>query len=467
MRQGANQLGLKVTVQDVKNERGLCAHLHRKPRICLGVKGLGIAKYVVQGWKCLQEDVSNGEISEEDIEVDSVEPTDGNYVADGGDPWAQIGFQIPLQEQKKVNTDAVPNLLEMWGTTDESPQKTGQGEIPQCPGAPLKRKRTIDLEDDENNYAKSSKEKMTATAWRIRKLAHMFDKYSVKDTLTLLQKCKENDKDYEFAYLCFSAGNQKMLEEKAALLNSTNDEAKSLIDLFIETSLETPLSPEGYMDIQTTKQTFFEWCVEQSVDSIEFMLQYYLVLTGNAGKKNAVILQGESNAGKTVWLDAMIYMKDLVGFATKSENFAFQGLPGSRICRCDEIQLTPTNVDDWKRLLSGEEFEVQIKCQGNKKVSKLPIFGSCNNAITSFLTAQDKRAVENRMLLIKGLKKSEVLEIALKENEGRKPNPEFFQNILKKMHRYKLDDLQATYCDIIECNENELVQDFKVDVFDF
>lgn len=439
VRQSAKQVNVNIILQNVTNPIRLCAHFHVKPRMFFGVKDLAMAEFVIKGYHQMQKrltDLETGDVTNENLGEEDTLPSDDSI-------WGELGFKI--QKQKDVSTSPAEgvSLLDMFDAPSTS---TAPPEKPW----PLKRS-SVDAHLDEDNWADYKHKKLTVVGKRIKDISELFKKYNCKDLLTLLQVSKDNNDDYHMAYCSFTAHNQKQIEDKAAQLAATVDEPEFLIDLFLNHPLPTTISTgHSYLTVEKTRDLFLDWCREQAIVEGQFLLEYYMVLTGLAGKKNAMILQGQSNAGKTLWLDAMLYMRDLVGYATKSENFAFQSLPNARIARCDEIQLTQTNVDEWKRLLSGEEFYVQVKNQGDKKISALPVFGSCNNTFVQFLTHQDAQAITNRVFLYSNLTESTVLSENYDAEEGRKPNPNFFKNCLREMHSFPVSRLIDTYTYMVE-----------------
>lgn len=467
LRQSAKNCGVGITLQQVNNPVGFCAHMLRPPRMCFGVRELGMAEYLVKGYKGLIQHVTNGEIELSDI---STEIQGDVMDADNDESiWNSLGFGIPQQTQREVGESTEGrSLLDMF---DDKPSTSSfyremsepnTGDYVERVEMPKSTKRRLDMSEvDEENYASRKHQKMTNTAVRIKELTKLFQEYQCNDLLTLLQKSKENSKDYDLAYVCFTAANQKQLEDKAAILASNVSETKPLLEIMLEAELNTPENVDhGYLTVSETYNLFMDWCNEQNIDVGKFILEYWQVLTGNGGKRNALILQGTSNAGKTVWLDAMLFVPALVGYVTKSENFAFQQLPGSRVARCDEILLSQNNVDDYKRLLSGEEFSVQIKNQADKKISGLPVFGSCNNAFIQFIAGTDGQAIMNRVFLYSNLKSSDCLRTSFDVNSSRRPNPKFFQRILKELTSYETGVVLDMYNSIIDCDNAEATETF-------
>lgn len=443
VRTSAKQIGVGIVLQNVNNAVALCAHLHREPRMFFGVRDLAMAEYVVKGYKDYvnkKQTISCADI-EEDLTCEEDIPSTSDESV-----WDSLGFKVQKQKEVRTNTQNV-NLLEMF---DVYPTVTEYQ--PDAPiEIPTRKRNAVDAGISEDNWDATRQRKMTFTAKRIKDIAELFKEYNCKDLLTLLQLTKDNKEHYDQAYSAFTASNQKNIEDKAAQLAVIDEEGTPLVQLFIDAAIPTVLSTKGgVLTVDQTRDLFMDWCKEQGIVEGEFLIEYYQVLSGISGKKNGFILQGQSNAGKTLWLDAMLYMKDLVGYVTKSENFAFQSLPGSRLARCDEVQLTATNVDDWKRLLSGEEFTVGVKNQGDKKISKLPVFGSCNNTFVQFITAQDAQAIMNRVFIYTGLVESAVLRENYENENGRKPNPEFFRQILAQIHRQPVGRIVDLYTSIVE-----------------
>lgn len=463
VRHSARQVGIGIVLQNVNNPIGLCAHLHRAPRMFFGVRELAMAEFVVKGYKDFLNKKQSFAVS--DIEVDLTCDDDDGYTDDDG-AWSSLGFKI--QKQKEVSTsDSGMDLLNMF---DVYPTVTEYqpASMPDWEPTTSRKRNAVDAELSEDNWESTRHKKLTATAKRIREISELFKEYTCKDLLTLLQLCKDNKDHYDIAYAAFTAHNQKNIEDKAAQLAVVDDESTPLIQLMIDANILACISSKfGVLTISQTRDLFLDWCKEQNIDAGELLLEYYQVLSGISGKKNGLILQGQSNAGKTLWLDAMLYLKDVVGYVTKSENFAFQSLPGSRLARCDEIQLNPGNVDDWKRLLSEEEFTVGVKNQGDKKLSKLPVFGSCNNTFVQFITVQDAQAINNRVFLYSGLVQSTILQSNYDDQDARKPNPEFFRKVLQEIHSAPVGKILEVYNSLVSGQNDDAAEEFMANILSF
>lgn len=459
VRQSARQLGIGIVLQNVNNPTGLCCHLHRAPRMFFGVRDLAMAEYVVKGYKDFQNNKKTLSIS--DLEEDLTCDESADDFGDDDGAWSSLGFKIQKQKEVRVQEGGM-NLLEMF---DTYPTVT---EYQPDPPIEIRKRNAVDAELSEDNWESTRHRKLTATAKRIKEISELFKEYTCKDLLTLLTLTKDHKEHYDMAYAAFTAHNQKSIEDKAAQLAVVEDDTTPLVQLMIDANIASCISSKfGVLTVSQTRELFLDWCKEQSINEGEFLLEYYQVLTGISGKKNAMILQGQSNAGKTLWLDAMLYLKDVVGYCTKSENFAFQSLPGSRLARCDEIQLNASNVDDWKRLLSGEEFTVGVKNQGDKKISKMPVFGSCNNTFVQFITVQDAQAINNRVFLYSGLTQSAVLAANYEQQDARKPNPEFFRKVLQEIHAQPVGRVLEAYNNLVGGESLEMAEEFVSNILSF
>lgn len=137
---------------------------------------------------------------------------------------------------------------------------------------------------------------------------------------------------------------------------------------------------EGSMSIDQTAMTFKEWCHEQCIDVGEFLLKLYIILSKKDAKKNTFMLQGQSNAGKTYWTNALTPFPDCIGCTTQSAEFAFMKCLGKDVIVIPELTLAkPESVEELKQVMEGFPVQVNVKNKEPKVLSRTPVLLQCNS----------------------------------------------------------------------------------------
>lgn len=427
IRSTAAQLGLKITVQKVKNMIALSAHFMRKPRLFFGVRGMDMAEPVIRGWKFLLQNPDAPDedcVSDEETEV----ATDIPSTSEGDGFFAELGIGFQHQDQVSEKPSQKRSLLEMFGAEDCQPGTSKAARID---------------EFDEENHSEMALRKQTMTAKRIEWLSEWMYSMGETDGQKLLGKFTNSGemdgKDKDMFYACFTAGNSKHLFDKAAQIAAYKADNVPTLELLIHFNLNE-LPQDEYWPRDKSYELFKDWCDEQSICPINFTLTVYCVLKKLTGKRNCVVLEGRSNAGKTAILNSMLYAKSMVGQITKDEKFGFMDLVGKRIARIDELQLTIGNVDNMKKLFSGEPLQVDIKNQPSATVAGLPVFASCNNNVFQYIQNEDIKAIQNRCFIFKNLRPS----VTLQDNSefwGKKIDPSVFKTIYDRLRSFTDEEI--------------------------
>lgn len=172
-----------------------------------------------------------------------------------------------------------------------------------------------------------------------------------------------------------------------------------------------PASPtEGKHLVPDCYEILKDWCDEQRVEIVTFVMAMYVVLFKKDEKRNAMSMIGASNAGKSVWFESMLPEdKNLVGYASKNPSFMWQDCVDKRVIMMEECMVTPDLKETFKVLAGGQEATVDIKNKPPAKVQRTPMLIASNNPLHKYFPSE-KQAIQNRVMEFSGLIKSEVLD---------------------------------------------------------
>lgn len=172
-------------------------------------------------------------------------------------------------------------------------------------------------------------------------------KYSTHDTDEILKNIMMNgstDELNEWRSLCLVPVFNNIKDQACKELNVTKGiRGTTYVDKFIS---ECP-SPDECMSVTETAQLFEAWCKEQRIDCGDFLVKTFAILDKSFSKINCLMLQEESNAGKTFWTTGLLPFPDVVGQTIQSQDFAYQKCVGKEVIQIPEMSLTkPEQVEE-------------------------------------------------------------------------------------------------------------------------
>lgn len=127
---------------------------------------------------------------------------------------------------------------------------------------------------------------------------------------------------------------------------------------------------------------YYQYC--RTTHMKAFLLQCFKVCNKTNGKRNSIFIVGSSNAGKTLFAEALTSFflnKGNMRNPSRQERFSFQECSERRIIFWNEAKLDPANYDNIKRLLAGDTCSVAVKFKEDQVVPKTPIIVCSNNDI--------------------------------------------------------------------------------------
>jgi hypothetical protein len=157
------------------------------------------------------------------------------------------------------------------------------------------------------------------------------------------------------------------------------------------------------MTYRQTQLCFIEWCQEQRIDPLRFLISAYLVLTMKIPKKNTLYLCGRSNAGKTFFTNALLPLTHHIGSHITSKDFAFQECVTKPIIVISELTIaTQETAEQYKQVLAGETIFVNIKNRNAEILTRKPVILTTNMPIWRHIPTE-RDAFKNRVFLFDNL----------------------------------------------------------------
>ena len=113
-------------------------------------------------------------------------------------------------------------------------------------------------------------------------------------------------------------------------------------------------------------------------------------------KTNTLLLQGPTTTGKTLVLSTLLQNHQATRMTAMNSNspFYLATLRTASIAILEELNISEVNKDDFKKLLGGEEMDVQVKYESNPdRLPRIPIFASTNTPLANYCQAADRDAI--------------------------------------------------------------------------
>ena len=137
---------------------------------------------------------------------------------------------------------------------------------------------------------------------------------------------------------------------------------------------------------------------ENNINVGEFFAWFQVIGDKKLNKINTLILQGPPGTGKTLTLSTLLNKLN-TGTVTRSNDnnqFHLQNLLNRNYALFEEPRIGPGTVDEYKLLLEGANFEINMKNADMETLQRIPIFISTNKEIYYWVTPQDGEALASR-----------------------------------------------------------------------
>lgn len=137
---------------------------------------------------------------------------------------------------------------------------------------------------------------------------------------------------------------------------------------------------------------------ENEIDIIEFMGWFILIADKKLTKINTFIMKGPTGTAKTLTLTALLSRINTGTVTRNSENntFHLQNLLARNYALFEEPMISKHSVDEYKLLLEGSNFEINVKNSDMETLHRIPIFISTNRDIDYWVPPADGQALQSR-----------------------------------------------------------------------
>lgn len=138
--------------------------------------------------------------------------------------------------------------------------------------------------------------------------------------------------------------------------------------------------------------TWFEFiCKHNQIDPAEFFDKLCTVIDKKEMKRNAVILESEPNAGKSLIMNSVaescVYYAAINNFTGKS-SFEFAELMNQRVGLVNEPCVTDLTVETLKLIFEGAPTSIDVKYKSSNVLQRVPLLVTTNQNFVFYTTAQ-------------------------------------------------------------------------------
>ena len=134
------------------------------------------------------------------------------------------------------------------------------------------------------------------------------------------------------------------------------------------------------------------------INPIEFLQKFFIVGDKIEHKKNAFILQGPTNCGKSLLFGLLTDGMSITPMTRDNgkNSFWLQSCLEDDFILYEEPMIAPENVNTWKLLLEGAPVKAQVKNQADAIMGRKPFFITTNDHIGTWINQTDRDALATR-----------------------------------------------------------------------
>lgn len=116
-----------------------------------------------------------------------------------------------------------------------------------------------------------------------------------------------------------------------------------------------------------------------------------------------MVLQRETNAGKTLFVDSFLTQTEPEEIPRERDNSGFRlyKLPTATSYLFEEPLITPINIGTWKLLLEGKLIKTDIKHKDKERIHRIPIYITTTHCITNNVDDRGKSQLFQRIKIFK------------------------------------------------------------------
>lgn len=292
MKRVLTKYGIQVKSQKVRHLEALLHHLQKPPGITLSCNNLNLCARLKKTRK--DNPFYAG------LDMPDFQQGDGEVVqqtSDGGN------FMNDMLQWKRE-----PPAPSMTNTIDEMARMKDMDNL-EAPSAFHVVKKPLSMTKPAENVD------------RLKTLMRKYNKFTDEDLLKEIMK-EGNPTDILDMRVMNTMHYFDEVLRQAVTGIRLEDELNGLtyIDKFVQ---ECPSLP-AVLTVEETAQLHLQWCKDQGIDAGDMLMKMYCILGKVFPKRNCLMLQGQSNAGKTYWTVPLMPFADCVGQTIPSQDFAFQ-----------------------------------------------------------------------------------------------------------------------------------------------
>ena len=164
---------------------------------------------------------------------------------------------------------------------------------------------------------------------------------------------------------------------------------------------------DEYMKTNKTIETDFhntcDWIEylfkSNNINLQEFLAWNSIIKNMRYMKINTLVLQGPTNAGKSLIADTLVSLCKPEEISRERDNSGFHldQLPEASAVIFEEPCITPTNVSTWKLLFEGKLVKTDIKHKDKEGIRRLPIWVTTASKITTNIDSNEACQVNQRI----------------------------------------------------------------------
>jgi hypothetical protein len=140
------------------------------------------------------------------------------------------------------------------------------------------------------------------------------------------------------------------------------------------------------------------------IDFVRFVAEFLVIKEKRLPKRNAFVLCGPPNSGKTMLLGFLtnILGPTIISKQGESSSFYYQKLLGAKLALMEEPTLGNHNCNTYKSLLGGEKYQTDVKNQTAMVIDRVPFIISTNEDTFAISCSHtDRHAIHIRCFIHK------------------------------------------------------------------
>lgn len=151
---------------------------------------------------------------------------------------------------------------------------------------------------------------------------------------------------------------------------------------------------------RTAQIEWIEYLFESNdLSLIEFFAWLECVKNMRYIKINGLVLEGHTNAGKSLIIDNTVgpLKPEEIPRERDNNGFHLDQLPFAACALFEEPMITPVNVGTWKLLLEGKQIKTDIKHRDKEGINRLPIFITTATPLTMNVDTKETEQINQRI----------------------------------------------------------------------